>query len=160
MSFLIVSWAHIGTVEGLYCMYCVYSTRVSANSSELAPPPAPSPATECAPPLKTKGGEGITRLRARRRGANSYDWRESLTLCLLCDGDNVWERKAMPSNQCSGSGNIRNGFGSADPVTLNYGTGYRGGRLITDPTGSGSYLAILLPLKSDSKFDSFLFNIN
>jgi hypothetical protein len=42
---------------------------------ELAPP-APSPASECVPPLLAGEGAG---------GANSDDWRESLALCILCD---------------------------------------------------------------------------
>ncbi len=47
--------------------------------------PNPTLASECAPPTRTGGGEGQTRLRVRGWGSpNSNDWRKSLALCLLC----------------------------------------------------------------------------
>jgi hypothetical protein len=45
-----------------------WSIRVSVPSSESAPP-APSPASECVPPLRTKGVGGNTLLRVRAEGA-------------------------------------------------------------------------------------------
>jgi hypothetical protein len=41
----------------------------------------PSLASECAPPPRTKGGEGHTRLWVRGWGSPNF---ESLALCLLC----------------------------------------------------------------------------
>ncbi len=48
--------------------------------------PPPSPASECAPGTKGRGGlHTRSRLRVRGWGSpNSDDWRESLILCLLC----------------------------------------------------------------------------
>jgi hypothetical protein len=49
--------------------------------------PNPSLASECAPPPEPGGG-GHTRLRVRGWGSpNSDNWRKSLVLCLLCDGN-------------------------------------------------------------------------
>jgi hypothetical protein len=48
---------------------------------EIVPP---SPASECAPPTESKGGDTLA---CGERGAgspNSDDWRESLVICLLC----------------------------------------------------------------------------
>ncbi len=55
---------------------------MSVPSSDLALL-APSPASECVPPLEPKG-VGNIRLQVRGGGANSDDWRGSLTFCLLC----------------------------------------------------------------------------
>ncbi len=47
--------------------------------------PTPLTASECALPPGPKGGGGHTRLRLNGWGSpNSYDWRKSLALCLLC----------------------------------------------------------------------------
>jgi hypothetical protein len=58
-----------------------WNTRVSVPSSELAPI-APSTASECLSPLDLKG-QTHSLLGKGAGGANSDDWRESLTLCLL-----------------------------------------------------------------------------
>jgi hypothetical protein len=63
---------------------------VSVPSSELGPTLLPLKRV-CLPPLDPKGGRSNTPLRARGVGEpNSDDWKESLTLCILCgfgDGD-------------------------------------------------------------------------
>jgi hypothetical protein len=49
----------------------------------IGSPPLPLPQASV-PPLEPKGRGGNTRLRVRRRGgADSDDWRESLSLCIL-----------------------------------------------------------------------------
>ncbi len=67
----------------LYLDYQI--TRVPVPSSELAPP-APSPPSECVPPLEPRGGGQHSLAVEGAGGANLDDWRESLALCLLC----VW----------------------------------------------------------------------
>ncbi len=56
---------------------------MSVLSSEFAPT-EPSPASECVP-TGTKGGGGQHSLVGEGAGSQSDDWRECLSLCLLCD---------------------------------------------------------------------------
>jgi hypothetical protein len=71
------------------CKVQYLSTYIEHHSvcplSELGPP-NPSPPSECGPP-RTKGwGGGHNRLRLRGwRSPNSDDWRNCITLCLLCE---------------------------------------------------------------------------
>ncbi len=57
---------------------------MSVSSSESAPP-APSPPSECVPPLESKGGGEQHSLAGEGAGEHhSDDWRESMALCILC----------------------------------------------------------------------------
>jgi hypothetical protein len=55
--------------------------------------PTPSLASDCAPPPGIKGGaRGHTREGVRGWvSPNTNDWRKSLSLCLLCDHDEIQE---------------------------------------------------------------------
>ncbi len=59
---------------------------LSLRPNWLLPPPLPQASVSPPPELEpTGGGGGKIRLRVRGRGgANSDNWREALTLCILC----------------------------------------------------------------------------
>jgi hypothetical protein len=107
------------SVEG-FCY--TLSTRMSVPSSELVPP-APSPASECLPHLAPNGREEHSLAGMEVGGPNSYDWKESLALRILCASPPPPKRVCLPPLSQRGKQHSPGGVGLGNPIRT---TGHNG----------------------------------